>query len=505
MMRKAGVLLLALLGAALTWPVAGVAHREAKRQGHRHVLLISVDGLHASDLTSYVAAHPDSTLARLETRGTTYRQAHAPVITDSFPGLLALVAGGTPRSTGVYYDNSYDRTLYAPGSNCTGPAGTNVLYDESIDVNPGDVNSGGIDPAKLPRVKAGGQCLPLYPHSFLRVNTIFNVAHDAGLRTAWSDKHPAYDLVNGHPGHGVDDLYTPEVGASVGGQSITGSVVLTEQNDALKVHAVLNQVGGHDSSGSQTASVPAIFGMNFQAVSVAEKLPFNGSSHVGGYQPGGTAFTPQLAGALDFVDAQLGQFVAALASSHLLRSTEIIVTAKHGQSPIDPSQHVRVDEGVVPGILTARGIGVAQATQDDAALLWLADQSQAGAAASALRADRSGANTGHIRRVIAGQRLAELFGNPLTDPRVPDVLIEPQHGVVYSLSTKKVAEHGGAAGDDRHVALLVVRPGGAGGRSNGEPVSTTSVAPTILDFLGLQPAALQSVQAESTPTLPAEH
>src|ERR1700704_6915746 len=98
MLRRAGVLLLAALGAAMMWPLAGVAHQEANRKGHRHVLLVSVDGLHASDLASYVGAHPDSTLARLTDRGTTYRKAQAPVITDSFPGLLALVAGGTPRS-----------------------------------------------------------------------------------------------------------------------------------------------------------------------------------------------------------------------------------------------------------------------------------------------------------------------------------------------------------------------------------------------------------------------
>jgi hypothetical protein len=490
---------LAALGAAMMWPLAATAHRDAKGRGHRHVLLISVDGLHASDLASYVAAHPGSTLARLSARGTTYRRAQAPVITDSFPGLLALVTGGTPRSTGVYYDNSYDRTLYAPGSNCTGPAGTNVVYDESIDVHPDQVNSGGIDPSKLPLAKTGGGCVPVYPHSFLRVNTIFNVAHDAGLPTAWSDKHPAYDLVNGPAGNGVDDLYTPEIG-----NTITGSVAATEQYDALKVQAIVNQIHGLDSSGAHNAPVPAIFGMNFQTVSVAQKLPFNGSSDIGGYQPGGTAFTPQLAGALDFVDAQLGQYVAALANRNLLRSTEIIVTAKHGQSPVDPNRHARVDEGVVPGILTSQAIGVAQATQDDAALLWLTDQSQAGAAADALRADRGGPNTGHIRQVIAGRRLADLFGNPRTDPRVPDVLVEPQPGVVYSLSKKKVAEHGGAASDDRHVALLVVRPGGEDGRSTSEPVSTTSVAPTILRFLGLQSGALQAVQAEGTRPLPAE-
>src|SRR5262249_57736603 len=95
-----------------------------------HVLLISVDGMHASDLTMYVAAHRDSTLARLTARGTTYQHALTSFPSDSFPGLLAITTGGTPRSTGVYYHDSYDRSLYPPRSNCTGAPGTEVAYYE---------------------------------------------------------------------------------------------------------------------------------------------------------------------------------------------------------------------------------------------------------------------------------------------------------------------------------------------------------------------------------------
>jgi len=37
-------------------------------------------------------------------------------------------------------------------------------------------------------------CKLVLPHSSLKVNTIFEVATAAGMRTAWSDKHPACDL-----------------------------------------------------------------------------------------------------------------------------------------------------------------------------------------------------------------------------------------------------------------------------------------------------------------------
>jgi hypothetical protein len=45
------------------------------------------------------------------------------------------------------------------------------------------------------------------------------------------------------------------------------------QYDAFKVQAVLNWIDGFNHSRTQHVGVPAIFGMNFQTVSTAEKLP----------------------------------------------------------------------------------------------------------------------------------------------------------------------------------------------------------------------------------------
>ena len=47
---------------------------------------------------------------------------------DSFPGLMALVTGGTPKTVGAFYDVAYDRVLAGPtidtgnGLPGTGPA-----------------------------------------------------------------------------------------------------------------------------------------------------------------------------------------------------------------------------------------------------------------------------------------------------------------------------------------------------------------------------------------------
>src|SRR5437867_6203953 len=127
------------------------------------VLLLSVDGLHAVDLSRYVENNPHSPLAQLTATGRTYTNASATRPSDSFPGMLAMVTGGTPRSTGVYYDDGYDRSLVPSGGTCVPGAtapGTEVQWKQNLDltpaVSPVPVVPGvpvitTINPSKLPR------------------------------------------------------------------------------------------------------------------------------------------------------------------------------------------------------------------------------------------------------------------------------------------------------------------------------------------------------------------
>src|SRR6476620_3090262 len=108
------------------------------------------------------------------------------------------------------------------------------------------------------------------------------------------------------------------------------------QYDSYKVHSVINEINGFDHSGTTRVGTPAIFGMNFQTVSTAEKLPAS-DGLTGGYLAGGTTPGPLLARALDYVDAQIGSMVAEINARGLQRSTVIILSAKHGQSPQDPA------------------------------------------------------------------------------------------------------------------------------------------------------------------------
>jgi hypothetical protein len=507
------------------------ADDEHSRAKIKHVLLISVDGLHALDVANFVKAHPESALAELSEQGVTYSNARTPANSDSFPGLLALVTGGSPISHGLFYDVSYDRTVFDPtNTKCTGGAGNMMVYDESIDVyNAAFVSQNVIDPAKLPRVlDANGKCVPQFPHKAIRTNTIFEVVRAAGGHTAWADKHPAYDLVNGPSGKGVDDLYTPEI-TNTGGFDATASVVCTVENDRKKVKAIINEIHGLRHDGSSGPGVPTVFGMNFQAVSVGQKLEKDNSDGScttdvdpslngqpgGGYKDGAGTPTDVLAYGLQKTDEALTQMIEALKDQDIYESTLIIVTAKHGQSPINPVKINKPghfadlvatlpDAGSNPG-----GIAIAKAAacsigpcgfvqDDDIALIWLQDQSQTQEVAAYLNAN---ANALFIEEVLAGAEIKLKFNDPATNSRTPDILVQPVYGTVYTSSKKKNAEHGGFSFGDTNVGLIVSNPN-LRARVLKTPVSTSQVAPTILKALGIDPDALRSVRIEETEVLP---
>ena len=457
-----------------------------------HVLLISVDGLHDSDLSHYIAGHPQSALAKLSGHGITYSNAMTSFPSDSFPGLLSFVTGGSPRTTGVWYDAAYGHDL-AEAKDCKPgmkSEGSEYDYSEEIDVKNGSAFTT-IDPTKLavnPKT-----CKPVYPHSLVRVNTVFEVVKNFGYRTAWADKHPAYDLINGPSGKGVDDLFVPEI-TILDGEDATSSIDKVIAYDATKVQAVVNELKGFDSSGKNKVGVPALLGMNFQAVSVGQKLKGNGYANANGEPSAG------LAKSLDAVDASLATLSATLEAEKLSANTLVIVSAKHAQSPIDPAKRRIVDSKALKATLNSVGKDViASVTTDDIALVWLSDKSKAGDVVKALEAKKQELA---IASIISGAELVKNFGDPSKDPRVPDLIIQPEAGVIYTKPTaSKLAEHGGGTDDDRHVALLVSNPSLKPVMVN-DAVSTTEVAPSMLKALGIKPSHLAAVRLEKTTVLP---
>ncbi len=119
-------------------------------------------------------------LAALSQTAINYVNTESSKPTDSFPGMAALASGGTPKTTGLYYDVAYDRSLDAPtittgtglaGGPCTpgaAPTGTTTDNDQGVDIDDTKLNGGApgaglteggiasIDPRKLVRDPAAG-------------------------------------------------------------------------------------------------------------------------------------------------------------------------------------------------------------------------------------------------------------------------------------------------------------------------------------------------------------
>jgi predicted AlkP superfamily pyrophosphatase or phosphodiesterase len=510
----------------------------------RHVLLISVDGLHQQDLAWYVKTYPDSALARLWNRGLEYSSAMTPFPSDSSPGMVAQVTGGDPKVTGIYYDDTFNHDVFPAGTtNCSGPVpGGEAAYHEAIDVNSNSIDAGQglsglpgsilqltsnpldvINPANMPVDPK--TCQPIYPNQYLKVNTIFNVAHDHGMPTAWSDKHPAYQMFDGPSGNGVDDFFTPEINSQAlgypAGDDWTKDNAATMQYDDYKVQAILNEIDGYDHSRAHHAGTPAIFGMNFQTISTAQKLPTS-DSLTGGYLAGGLIPGPLLTRALNYLDARVGEMVARIQADGLAGSTAMIISAKHGQSPTNPADLARVPDGAIINAINAAwtaarpGAGklVIFSTDDDGMLLWLSNRSQAAAdfvknyllihsaAANDINGNPITVSASGLKKVYAGEEAADFVGVPGSDPRHPDIIGIVQHGVVYTGGQAKIAEHGGDDLQDRNVPILISLPGLSDGRVIDSSVETTQIAPSILALLGLNPEALDAVRIEHTKVLP---
>jgi hypothetical protein len=573
MQRIASGVLLALLALA-PLSLAQTSQSGPSNNGIDHVLLISIDGMHAVDFLNCAQGIAGVNngkpycphLAGLRRTGVNYLAASTSKPSDSFPGLTAIITGGSPALTGVYYDVAYARNLQGPvtttgNGNAAGPCtpgqvstGYTTEYEEGIDIDQSKVNGGApgasltdgtiasIDPNKLPRDPAHG-CKPVYPWEFVRANSIFSVVHQKGGVAAWSDKHPAYSSVaSGIGPRALDDFYAPEINSTVialpGVTTPTGKSCATIRDpnsfdntawtnsfeniqcyDTLKVDAILNWIDGKTHlGGGKLRSVPNIFGMNFQAVSVGQKLieaQTTGTTITGGYLDAAATPSAALLDEFQFVDASIGAFISELKKQDLYDSTLIVITAKHGQSPIDPALYKRQAgaNGISPATVISNDLHAAMppsedpngsgigSTEDDVSLLWLTNPSYTDAAVDLLEANGGPTGIG-LGQFFYGPSLKLNYNDPNKDPRTPDIIVTPNVGVTYSGSTHKQEEHGGFAHDDTNVILLLSNLR-FGAKTVATAVGTAQVAPTILQALGIDPRELDAVRKEGTAVLPA--
>jgi hypothetical protein len=460
----------------------------------KHVLVISIDGMHSQDLTKWAQAHPTSALASLAATGVNYPNAFTTKPSDSIPATIGMFTGASPALAGMYYDDAFHRGWAPAGSDCTKP-GTVIDLKDGVDATPVPIPPANatLNPSKLPLGPAKG-CTPVYPHNMLRVNTIFEVVRGAGMYTAYSEKRPSYDFLNGPSGKGVQDLYTPEI-AAVNLLNLDQ----IEGFDQMRVNSILNEVRELNHDGSAEAPIPALFGMNFQSVNSAKK-----SSPTSGYLNVAGDPDANLVNALTYVDGAIGSIVSALREQGLLNNTGIVITAKHGESPLS-NQRTIVLTGAISNILSNAinaagtvGIRFKKITQKTSGLIWLTNQADTAAAVTALR-NASGLEpsfAANLREVLSfGDGLP--FPDPTTDPAAPDIVVVMNDGVNFepSLASTTFAEHGGFGENETHVPLLVSFAKWSN-LTQMASVSTRQVAPTVLAMLGLNPRSLQAVQIE---------
>ena len=329
--------------------VYGVVPHSALAVGRnqiRHVLLISVDGMHQSDLDWYVSNHPNSELARLATGGAEYTDAQTSDPSDSDPGGTAIMTGGDPKVTGIYYDDEYSHDVFPPGTtNCSGPVpGGDVIYDSPDDKLPavpdllnngsgntfpsfdegGSIYPNGIDtnPSLIMNLSPHPQsglnpatypvdpktCQPIQPWDYVGVNTIFQVIHNAGMRTAWSDKH--HDLhviqrpwVGRHEHRRLFRSRNRLTGGRAERRALPGRRCMDGRQHGNQTVRLLqgpgsrNWINGYDHSGTGLKlGTPSIYGMNFQTVSTAEKLKRSPSVLIGPNAQGDYTEGPALPG-----------------------------------------------------------------------------------------------------------------------------------------------------------------------------------------------------------------
>src|SRR5712691_5985912 len=373
----------------------------------RRVLVISIDGMHALDFALWIKNHPESALGKLSARGVNYTNASTTKPGDSIPATVGIFTGGSPAIGGMYYDDAYNRAWFAPTNlTCTGTPGTVIDLKQGIDLNLD--GTGGVDPNKMPRRVVNGVCTPVLPHNMLRINTVFEIVRSTLGRTAYSEKRPSYEFLNGPSGTGVVDLYTPEIACSpftppaTCVDALKTGTAATEAFDELRVQSILNEIDGKDHTGTLTVGTPVLFGMNFQALNAAKK-----DSLGGGYADDLGTPNAALAGALSYVDTSIGAMVSELAIKGLTATTGIIITAKHGESSLDPSKRFIELNSAIQTVLTNNGFpatSVAKLTEKTTALIWLKNQAQTAGVASVLTT-KPNETTLNIAQTLSGESL----------------------------------------------------------------------------------------------------
>lgn len=463
------------------WPPA--SNTTLSNAPYQQAIFLTFDGMHQFDLLRLIAENPGSSFARIVNNGITYSQAMTSSPSDSLPATASIYTGAAPRTHGVFWEQMYDRALYTGGTDCQGPIGGICDYSEACDLNNTLITGGNaFNLTYLPHQKTTwGTCVPVLPHDFLRVNTIFEVARGNGIYTAFADKHLSYQFMNGPSGTGLSEGYFPEI------SSIGNSLEANFAWDDLHWSALANWTNDCFTNGTMNpAGGPRLYAANFQAITWAQQNA--------GYLDGAGTPNKSLATAFQMADQRLGDFLTVLDNAGKLDSTLLLVGSKQGQGPINPKTlHVEGPNS----LMTAAGVPVSFFNAEDGGIMYLKNPHDAPKAKANLLANKKLG----ISYVLAGDEVqAAGFGSPYLDSRVPDLIIGAKVGTLWN-DGFEFEDHGGFGQQDLHVPLVAYNPG-LQAQNITQMVSVRSVASTMLQALGLPVSQLQGYSVAESPVLP---
>ncbi|HZQ43630.1 MAG TPA: hypothetical protein VFA99_10275 [Acidobacteriaceae bacterium] len=370
-----------------------------------HIILLNVEGLHALDLDTYVAAHPHSAIAELSTRAVIYSNAHLAWNTEA-AGVLALVTGGTPLSTGVY--------------------------------------------------TAGQTCTLQSP----RVNSIFDLVHARGERTAWAGSAAEIRLLEGHTHNALTDTVPTHTAAET-------------------MQMLARWMSSPDP--------PQIAGATFQEFAAAQVA-------TNAYAPLGE-MSPALETTLDRFDKELAKLVGTLQSSALYDRTWIVLTAASTSGP-----PVQLSSGATDTsrlrLAIRRVAPHACVWIDGLAHIWLRDDAEIQRLASALAAQRHSLGIGDI---LTPARLRLRLASPEPDERRPALVLVPSTGIRWISSSSGMP----ARSEDQNANVALVISGAQfRDRRDPTPVPTTQTAALLVRALGMEKLDLKALHREHSPALP---
>jgi hypothetical protein len=107
-----------------------------------------------------------------------------------------------------------------------------------------------------------------------------------------------------------------------------------------------------------------------------------------------------------------------------------------------------------------------------------------------------------IADIYSGARLTLTLNSPMKDSRTPEIILQPELGVLWTTQDDSApAVHGGMLDEETHVALLV-SGSQLTGRYDPTYVPTTQLGPLLLRALGMEKFDLQALHLEHSPALP---